>query len=176
MPRWGRFFDTAPGIYVHSDKMAEKADNCVGNAGHFWDGVFWASKWEVRLQSCGRREAPHRPVATAAKELGVRMIVLRVEGVNRSSFSLGAELELCWMLEASLHLERGGVRGGVTYRGPWSRELMAPEELRNLRKWFWREAKAEDNQKLHVPDTSNSKLKTEKGADDLFEGEVAGEA
>ena len=49
-----RFFEDAPGIYVHHDSTAYKADHYIRFIPLFQDGVFWAAKWELRVNRAER--------------------------------------------------------------------------------------------------------------------------
>lgn len=49
-----RFFDQAQGIYVHSEWLQEKAENYMRYVDVCRDGVFWAVKWEVRVDLSSR--------------------------------------------------------------------------------------------------------------------------
>ena len=51
-----RYFQDAPGIYVHKECTAHKADNYVRFTPLCEDGVFWAAKWEVRVDRSERVE------------------------------------------------------------------------------------------------------------------------
>lgn len=48
------FFKEAPGIYVHCDTTAQKADNYMRYVPLCQDGVFWAVKWEARVDRSSR--------------------------------------------------------------------------------------------------------------------------
>ncbi|CAE8704556.1 unnamed protein product, partial [Polarella glacialis] len=44
-----RHFEEMPGVYVHKDKTSHKAENYMRFVPLCGDGVFWAAKWEVRV-------------------------------------------------------------------------------------------------------------------------------
>ncbi|CAK0870886.1 unnamed protein product [Prorocentrum cordatum] len=127
-----RYFDGAPGIYVHKDATSRKAENYVRFVHLCGDGVFWAAKWEVVVdrrqsvaaphQTSGSRErgrrAPRRAVGLRPRGRGDAPRGRRVAGVARRA---GGEPEgplLGLTRRPSRHRLRGGqLAGGPTANG-----------------------------------------------------------
>ena len=48
-----RYFADRPGVYLHADSRAQKAENYINYVGMSGDGIFWAAKWEVLYDVSG---------------------------------------------------------------------------------------------------------------------------
>ena len=48
-----RYFADRPGVYLHADSRAQKAENYINFVGMSGDGIFWAAKWEVLYDVSG---------------------------------------------------------------------------------------------------------------------------
>ena len=76
--RGDRYFDGAPGIYVHKDATSHKAENYVRFVHLCGDGIFWAAKWEVVVDREKRVCVPHQTDQWVQSPDGVHLAALWV--------------------------------------------------------------------------------------------------
>ena len=100
--RGHRFFDDAPGVYVHKDGTHRKACNYTRFVPLFQDGVFWCAQWEVRVDRSDR--VPVKDTDQwVQEERSVQLVALWVCGRKFSDMEDGSEVSAAWdpLLEAS---------------------------------------------------------------------------
>ena len=97
-----RYFAGAPGVYMHKDKTAHKADNYTRFSPLCDDGVFWATKWELRVDRT-RRVIKNDTDQWVQREDSVRLVALWLCGRRHEEMTPGEEFSEAWnpMLEAS---------------------------------------------------------------------------
>ena len=71
-----RYFDGAPGVYVHKDTTAHKADNYTNFCQIFGDGVFWAAKFEVHVDRADKVVPRQRTDQWVQRSRSVRLSAL----------------------------------------------------------------------------------------------------
>ena len=102
-----RFFPDKPGVYVHKDVTAHKAENYTRFVELFQDGVFWCAKWEVRVDRSDRIVVEHTD-QWVQEERSVRLAALWLCGYNYLDMDYGWEVSSGWnpLLEANPHKGR----------------------------------------------------------------------
>lgn len=91
-----RYFDGAPGIYVHKDATSRKAENYVRFVHLCGDGVFWAAKWEVVVDRRQSVPAPHQTDQWVQREDGVHLVALWVCGRAAEAMRPGDAVSREW--------------------------------------------------------------------------------
>ena len=99
-----RFFDSSPGIYVHSDATKKKAEWYSRYVRLCGDDIFWASVWEVRVDRS--RKIPVTTCRTdqwVQAEGSVELVALWVRGRHYSELEDCDEVQAAWhpLLEAN---------------------------------------------------------------------------
>lgn len=78
--RGDRFSEKAPGVYVHKDGSGAKAGNYVRWVPLFSDGIFWAVKWELRVDRSDRVPPGPGTDQWVQEERSVRLAALWICG------------------------------------------------------------------------------------------------
>lgn len=98
------FFERAPGIYVHGDKRAEKAEHYMRFVQLFQDGVFGAVTWEVQVDRSSRVAVPSRYKTDQWVQslASVALVALWVRACTHSTLLESSEVQEKWdpMMEA----------------------------------------------------------------------------
>ena len=97
-----RFFDNEPGIYLHKQKTAIKADGYTRFVPLCKDGVFWRAKWEVRANR-EERVSKKNTDQWIQQSDSVRLVALWFQGLRYEDMTCGYEISTLWnpLLEAN---------------------------------------------------------------------------
>eukprot|EP00928_Gymnodinium_smaydae_P079890 TRINITY_DN63721_c0_g1_i1.p1 TRINITY_DN63721_c0_g1~~TRINITY_DN63721_c0_g1_i1.p1 ORF type:complete len:508 (+),score=44.97 TRINITY_DN63721_c0_g1_i1:42-1526(+) len=100
--RGDRFFERAPGVYVHKDATCHKTGNYFRFVPLFQDGVFWAALWEVMVDRSDR-VAVSGTDQWVQQERSVRLRNLWLVGCDYQHMQNGWEVTEKWdpLLEAN---------------------------------------------------------------------------
>ena len=90
-----RFWEDAPGVYVHKDSTGHKACNYIRFVPLFGDGVFWAAKWEVCIDRADRVPKPGTD-QWVQQERSVHLVALWLCGRQAQDMLNGDEFTMCW--------------------------------------------------------------------------------
>ena len=93
--RGERFFDGTPGVYVHKDGTVCKSENYVRFVPLCNDGVFWATKWEVRVDRKLKVDK-NGTDQWVQKEEGVRLYALWICGRTYDQMRSGDAVARVW--------------------------------------------------------------------------------
>ena len=86
----------APGVYVHKDDTAKKAEFYMRWSPLCGDGYFWAAKWEVRVDRYDHIKPPGKTDQWIQPAHAVQLIALWVCGRSAEHMQFSAELALKW--------------------------------------------------------------------------------
>ena len=92
-----RYLEGAPGVYLHREKTAAKADNYIGFTPLADDGVYWATKWETRVDRERKVKVPRKTDQWAQREEAVRLVALWVASKNLLQIKEGYCFEDSWI-------------------------------------------------------------------------------
>lgn len=115
-----RFFEGAPGIYVHKDGTASKSENYARFVDLCGDQIFWSTKWEVMVDRNRRVKAPVNTDQWIQEAGSVCLVALWVCGRRPEEMALGAAVARkgwCSRLEANPRDPRW-IPDGVAGPGP----------------------------------------------------------
>eukprot|EP00927_Polykrikos_kofoidii_P017380 TRINITY_DN17910_c0_g1_i1.p1 TRINITY_DN17910_c0_g1~~TRINITY_DN17910_c0_g1_i1.p1 ORF type:complete len:1126 (+),score=162.57 TRINITY_DN17910_c0_g1_i1:197-3574(+) len=104
-----RILHGAPGVYVHKDGTSHKANNYTRFVDLCGDGVFWAAKWEVRVDRAERVKAPRQTDQWVQRASGVRLAALWLCGRVAGQMCEGDAVSRTWDPELEAH-PRDGTR------------------------------------------------------------------
>jgi hypothetical protein len=90
-----RFFPGKPGVYFHKDGTAAKVANYMRFVHLFGDGVFWAAKWEVRVDRTDRVSKSGTD-QWVQKERSVRLAALWLLGRRHENMERSDEVVRFW--------------------------------------------------------------------------------
>ncbi len=94
--RGERFFEGAPGVYVHSDVNKDKAEDYIRWVTFCNNGVFWASKLEVEVDRQRRVKAPRRTDQWVQEVNIVCIVAVWIGGRTTDQMQNGDEVSLLW--------------------------------------------------------------------------------
>ena len=101
--RGERMLARAPGVYVHNDVTAHKAENYCRFVPLCGDGVFWAAKWEVRVDRADRVQVPRQTDQWVQRARSVRLTALWLCGRTCAAMRNGDAVSLAWHPELEAH-------------------------------------------------------------------------
>lgn len=93
-----RCFRGASGVYVFNDEHADKAENYVRWVHLHDDGVFWAAKWELRVDREQKVHLKHKD-QWCQNEAGVQLAALWLCGRAASDMEEGTPVSRAWRPE-----------------------------------------------------------------------------
>ena len=86
----------ASGVYVHKDATSHKAENYVRSVSLCSDGVFWAAKWEVRVNRAKKIKEPRQTDQWIQQADGVRLAALWLCGRTAAQMRAGDAVARTW--------------------------------------------------------------------------------
>ena len=81
---------------MHKEGTALKAENYIRFVPLFGDGVFWAAKWELRVDRADRVKVKHRTDQWVQRARSVHLVALWLCGRTSAEMHLGDEVTLSW--------------------------------------------------------------------------------
>lgn len=102
-----RTLSNAPGVYVFKEGTSHKAENYIRFVPLCGDGVFWAAKFEVRVDRSQRVKCQRSTDQWVQQEGSVQLVALWVCGRNASTMRFGDNVSPKWdpELEANPKLQ-----------------------------------------------------------------------
>ena len=94
-----RFLSGAPGVYVHKERTSKKAENYIRFTPLCGDGVFWAAKWELRVDREDRVIVPRKTDQWVQRARSVHLAALWVCGRAKEDMREGDEVSQRWVPE-----------------------------------------------------------------------------
>eukprot|EP00928_Gymnodinium_smaydae_P038365 TRINITY_DN26484_c0_g1_i1.p1 TRINITY_DN26484_c0_g1~~TRINITY_DN26484_c0_g1_i1.p1 ORF type:complete len:925 (+),score=154.82 TRINITY_DN26484_c0_g1_i1:69-2843(+) len=135
--RGERFLENAQGVYVHKDGTAHKAEHYMRFVPLCDDGVFWAAKWEVRVDRSVKVKVQRQTDQWVQREEGVKLAALWICGRTANQMRDGDSVSKSWHpdLEANPSAVAAIVRDNVLYDsdGESANELDDTSSLQGVR-------------------------------------------
>ena len=94
-----RFKSGALGVYVHKERTSKKAENYIRFTPLCGDGVFWAAKWELRVDREDRVIVPRKTDQWVQRARSVHLAALWVCGRAKEDMREGDEVSQRWVPE-----------------------------------------------------------------------------
>ena len=94
--RGHRLFEGLPGVYVHKDKTARKSEGYMRWIPLCKDGIFWASKWEVRVDREQALDKGKKTDQWVQPESSVRLVSLWLCGLTGAEMEPGSPVAREW--------------------------------------------------------------------------------
>ena len=94
-----RFLSGAPGVYVHKEGTSQKAENYIRFTPLCGDGVFWAAKWELRVDREDRVIVPRKTDQWVQRARSVHLAALWVCGRAKEDMREGDAVSQRWVPE-----------------------------------------------------------------------------
>ena len=91
-----RFFEGAPGVYLHKDGTAKKAGFYMRFVPLCNDGVFWGALWEVWVDREDKVTVPQKTDQWVQQERSVRLAALWLAGATYEGMNPGWEVVESW--------------------------------------------------------------------------------
>ena len=89
-----RFFEGKPGVYLHADSRAEKAENYIKYCSLSGDGIFWAAKWEVQYNVEGSLRGRKSTDQLIYREDAVQLSALLLSCHTRETLPTGTHVSV----------------------------------------------------------------------------------
>ena len=88
--RGDRYFDGAPGVYMHGDHLAHKAENYSHFTSVFGDGTLWCVKLELMVDRTDRVHPRGKTDQWIQRSRSTRLVAVWVRGVSFSELEFGS--------------------------------------------------------------------------------------
>ena len=98
-----RFWPESPGVYVHKEDLAHKAENYSCFCPLFADGTLWSAKWEVHVDRTDKVVPKQKTDQLVQRSRSVRLVALWICGKTIDQIQSNTAVCLRWngLLEAN---------------------------------------------------------------------------